>query len=403
MDLLSDVITYVRRIVKTPSNASLTDNLIIDYINRFWLMDVDARMQLFDLKTKYQFQTIPQVCDYNMPLYASQTQPGGQVISPYPVYQGFTGTAYVNGIQIQTFVQQDAFWKIWPNYLQSLNPVAVGDGTTTTFQLTLPFFPAIPGHVDMTGIINASSVLGGVNDPIFATSIPTNAGTNVIPASSIYPGVFITYQNENGGTTTIADSGIFLSSGTGGDLYGLLVEYQNPGSLNAYPLGYSALGSNSNYNTTSNTVNYITGEVNVTFPTAPLAGSNIQAQCYFFQQGIPRAILFYNNVIKVRPPPDVPYLIELGAYLTPAAFLSSSAGVQFAYMCEYLSRGTARKILSDTGDWEQFSLYEPLFKEQETLVWKRSQRINTSHRTGTIFSDLQGAQSNLNSSGQGAT
>lgn len=399
MDLLSDVITYVRRIVKTPSNASLTDNLIIDYINRFWLMDVDARMQLFDLKTKYQFQTIPQVCDYNMPLYASQTQPGGQVISPYPVYQGFTGTAYVNGIQIQTFVQQDAFWKIWPNYLQSLNPVAVGDGTTTTFQFNLPFFPAIPGHVDMTGIIATGSTL----DPIFATSIPSNSGANVIPASSIYPGVYITYQNSNGGTTTIADSGVFLSGSNGGDLYGLLVEYQNPGTLNAYPLGYAPLGNNNSYSTTSNTVNYITGEVNVTFPTAPIEGSNIQAQCYFFQQGIPRAILFYNNVIKVRPPPDVPYLIELGAYLTPAAYLSTAAAIQFAYMSEYLARGAARKILSDTGDWEQFGMYEPLFKEQETLVWKRSQRQFTSERTGTIFSDLQGPQSNLNGVGQGAT
>ena len=61
MNLLSDVITYVRRIIKSPSNAVISDELIIDYINRFWIMDVDARMQLFDLKTKYQFQTTPAV------------------------------------------------------------------------------------------------------------------------------------------------------------------------------------------------------------------------------------------------------------------------------------------------------------------------------------------------------
>ena len=28
-------------------------------------------------------------------------------------------------------------------------------------------------------------------------------------------------------------------------------------------------------------------------------------------------------------------------------------------MCEYIARGAARKILSDTGDIEQFQFYEP--------------------------------------------
>ncbi|CAB4199608.1 hypothetical protein UFOVP1357_1, partial [uncultured Caudovirales phage] len=67
MNLLNSVITYVRRIIKTPSDSVITDGLIVDYINRFWLMDVDARVQLFDLKTKYQFLTTPGVDRYNMP------------------------------------------------------------------------------------------------------------------------------------------------------------------------------------------------------------------------------------------------------------------------------------------------------------------------------------------------
>jgi hypothetical protein len=69
MNLLQDIITYIRRIIKSPSNASITDDLLIDYINRFWIMDVDARMQLFDLKSKYQFLTTPGIDRYNMPLY----------------------------------------------------------------------------------------------------------------------------------------------------------------------------------------------------------------------------------------------------------------------------------------------------------------------------------------------
>lgn len=384
MNLLSDIITYIRRIVKTPSNSSLSDNLIIDYVNRFWLMDVDARMQLFDFKTKYQFETIPGICDYNMPLYSAQTEPGGQIISPFPVYQGFLQPCFANGIQIPFYSETNSFWKIWPSYIQSLPQVTTGDGVTQTFQFTLPYFPAIPGHIDMTGIIST----GSTTDPIFGTSLAT------IPSTSVKPGVFITYTNANGSNTVVTDSGQFLSTGTEGDLYGLLLQPGNP------PTGDLALAGG--YSTTVNTVNYNTGVVNVTLPTVPAADIPIQAQCYFFEQGIPRAILFYNNTLTIRPPPDIQYLIELETYLTPAAMLATTSAIPFAYMAEYIARGAARKILSDTGDWEQFTAYEPLFIEQERLVWKRSQRIWTSTRTGTIFSELSGPNIS-NTSSQGAT
>ena len=169
----------------------------------------------------------------------------------------------------------------------------------------------------------------------------------------------------------------------------------NPGSA---PFGNSACAGG--YSTTSNTVNYETGVAVVNFPADVEDGSNINAQCYFYEQGVPRGILYYNNVITIRPPCDISYLVELEAYLSPAAFLASSQAVQFGYMCEYIARGAARKILSDTGDVEQFQFYEPLFREQEQLVWKRSQRQFTSTRTQTIFSSSQG-QNGTNSIGTG--
>ena len=63
-------------------------------------MDVDARIQLFDLKTKYGFQTTPGIDQYNMPLYSVQTEPGNQPIASFPVYQGFMTPCYVAGIQV---------------------------------------------------------------------------------------------------------------------------------------------------------------------------------------------------------------------------------------------------------------------------------------------------------------
>jgi hypothetical protein len=355
-------------------------------------MDVDARIQLFDLKTTYQFQTVPGVIDYNMPLYNVQTEPGSQNIASFPVYQGFENSCYANGIEIPFYTQKSSFNNIFPLYVQSLNPATTGNGGST-YSITLPFFPAIPGHVDITGIqayINA----GNPNqDPPLVTTFNTS-----IPSTSVYSRVYFTATNTSTGKTyVVADSGQFLSSNIN---YGLLMA---PGNA---PLGNTAL--NGGYSTNLNTVNYSTGVANLTF-TDPTTGSavnidsgvNIQAQCYFYNPGLPRAILYYNNTITILPPPNISYLISLEGYLSPAAFLSTSAGIPFGYMAEYIARGAARKILSDTGDVEQFNFYEPLFIEQERLVWKRSQRQFTATRTQTLFSE-SGSQGSVNALGQGS-
>jgi hypothetical protein len=382
--------------------VQITDNLIVDYINRFWLMDVDARVQLFDLKTKYQFQTIPGIDQYNMPLYEVQSSDLQDSIGVFPVYQGFMQSCYCNGIQIPFYTERSAFYNIWPDYLQPLAQAATGDGKTQKFTFSVPFFPAVPGHLDISGVIDY--VNNGPNpyqDPIFVDEFSLNNNTICSRTTSFYPGVYITYTDINGNNVVISDSGMFLYSATSSDLYGLLMV---PGNA---PFGNMPLSSSgampvfNYYSMTENTINYNTGIVNVNFPSVPPAGTPIQAQCYFYEQGLPRAVLFYNNCLKLRNPPNTQYLIELDAYLTPAAFLNSANAIPFGYMSEYIARGAARKILSDTGDVEQFNFYEPLFIEQERLVWKRSQRQITATRTGTIFSEL-GVQSNYNNIGGGA-
>lgn len=382
MNLLSDVITYVRRIIKSPSDSVISDALIIDYINRFWIMDIDARMQLFDLKKKYQFLTTPGVDQYNMPLYDLQIQTGNQLIGQYPVYQGFLGPAYVNGVQVAFQTQKDSFFRAYPNVLQNLQQVAVGDGAATSFTFQLPILansvPVNPpvtgilrGHIDTSGII----ALGNNIDPPLADNTTGPINIPRVPVTSVKSAFFIQSFDSTGKNIVVADSGQFLSSNVN---YGLLME---PGRA---PLGNLALFGG--YGTDVNTVNYLTGEVNVNFPVAPADGANINVQCYYFQSGLPRSLLFYDNTITLRAPPSQAWLVELDAYLTPAAFLSSGDALQFGYMAEYIARGAARKILSDTGDMEQFAFYEPLFREQENLVWKRSQRQWTSTRTQTIYS-----------------
>jgi len=457
------VITYVRRIIKSPSDASISNDLIIDYINRFLLMDVDARLQLFDYKTKYSFMTSQGVDQYNMPLYDEQIESvdsdgnATQTIASFPVYQGFLQPCYINGVQASFQTQKQLFYSAYPNIVQNLQIVGTGDGVTKAFQFQLPILSNVApfnlpvnailrGHVDITGII----ATGNNIDPPIVSTLDMN-----IPSTSIKPAVYITSSDITGANLIVQDSGQFLV----GDVNkGLLME---PGNA---PFGYLPLqggyissfvitgiipwptdptktqisAANTGYqvgqivtidgvvgmteingqtvrvvepatatdviveidsqtftpyasdgtisNASDNFIDYFTGEINVVFPVPPADGVNISVQCYYFQAGLPRSVLFNNNVITLRTVPDRQYLVELDAYLTPAAFLVTEQAIPFGYMAEYIARGAARKILSDTGDVEQFMFYEPLFKEQEMLVWKRSQRIFTSTRTETLYS-----------------
>lgn len=475
MNMLQDILIYVRRIIKSPSNAVITDALLIDYINRFWLMDVDARIQLFDLKTKYQFMTVPGIDQYNMPLYSLQyeTTNPSQSIGMFPVYQGFFAPMYINGIQVPLQTQKNEFFNIWANVVQQANIISEGNGDNT-YTLTFPIAPnnSIPvntpvnyilrGHADITGIIDTGNNI----DPPVGTTLSNTAGVVNIPYTSINPAVYFSTVDGSGNPMVVSDSGQFIQGSvnngmlistypgnspypfgysalpggylqsaviTGatqatqavltaansfsagesvliagvigmtqlnGNTYTIVSATPTTITLNVNSTGFTAYSSGGTASTLQNTINYLTGTANVTFPAAVPPGVNINALCYYFQTGLPRACLFYNNVLTFRSPPDQQYLVEVDAYLSPTAFMQSTQAIPFGYMTEYIARGAARKILADTGDMEQFQFYEPLFREQEILVWKRSQRQFTASRTETIYSQgINQGQSGYNNIG----
>jgi len=362
------------------------------------MIDVDARVQLFDLKAQYQFLTTPGVDKYNMPLYSVQTEPGNQIIGMYPVYQGFDSPCYINGIQVPFQTQKSQFYNIWPNIVQNLGVVVTGNGTNGPYTIQIPILPGslppnppydglLRGHIDIAGVIAT-----GINqDPPLTDNAGIQAGAlESVPVTSVESQFFLSSIDSSGANVIVADSGWLLNTN---QACGILMQ---PG---AAPYGNQALPGI--YSETSNVINYFTGIAYVTFPVPIPQGNNINAQCFFYESGLPRGLLYYNNTITLRSPPDIQYLVELNAYISPSAFLNTVQAIPFGYMAEYIARGAARKILSDTGDVEQFMFYEPLFKEQELLVWKRSQRQWTSSRTESIYSQGfgQGAGFNNNYGG----
>lgn len=323
MNLLSDIITYIRRIVKTPSDQILSDSLIIDYINRFYLYDCPARLQLFDLKTTFQLVTSPNIDQYNMPYTGSAGTPDGVI-----TYQGLLSPVYCDGVEMPFTTSRSFFFRSYPNFDFNQQD-ALGDGGAS-YSIQSSIFPIVRGHLDVL--------------------------------DNLVPGLYITALDSTNNQMLVTDSGEFDGSDN------------NIGILTGDGTG---------------TIDYLTGEVDVVFNNSVPDQNIIQLKYANYQAGTPRIVLFYNNIITIRPVPDTAYLIQFDAYLTPSAFLNNQEALPFGYMSEWLARGASRKILSDTGDYEQFAFHEPLFREQENLVLRRSDRQNCVNRTPTIFTDRQ--------------
>ena len=335
MNLLSDIISYVRRIIKTSSNQQVTDATIIDYINRFYQYDVPARVQLFELKTIFSFLTVPLVDQYNLP-YITTTPGTNNVLQ----YQMIEQPCYCDGVEISLQSSRDLFFKAYPN--NNFNEqLGQGDGVTTSFTFTTSFAPILRANIDVN--------------------------------SNLFPAVYIAALDINNNQMQLNDDGTFGVNANVGNLTG----------------------------DGTGTVNYQDGTVSVTFNSAPQDGLAIQIKYVPFTAGPPRLSLVFDNIVTLRPVPDIAYLMQFDAYLTPSAFLSSGQSLAFGYMSEYLARGAARKMLSDTGDIEQFQFYEPFFREQEAMVLRRTNRQQSITRTPTIFSDLSSPSSAAYPTNQG--
>lgn len=366
MNLISDIITYVRRIIKSPNDQIITDGLILDYINRFYINDVPARLQLFDLKTKFSLELRANIDQYGIPYTQTQTYTvSGQsyTIYPYPMYQGFQAPIYIDGVQVNLMISRENFFKTYPNFFYNLQ-VDLGDGVTTAFTFTQSNIPLIRAHIDPTGVVANQSGLP-------------------IARSSLNSGVYVNSVDANNNPLVLFDSPMLATYLNGTTVW--QPPFLSPNANVGYMLYYNY---STNLYVDAGTVNYVTGAFSITFPSAPQSDEPIYTQYASSAAGTPRIAMFWNNILTVRPIPDRTYLLEVNAYLTPAAFLATGQAFQWGYMSDYLARGAARRILSDAGDTDQLQIYEPFFREQEMQVLRRSDRIQTQNRTPTIYTEL---------------
>ena len=134
--------------------------------------------------------------------------------------------------------------------------------------------------------------------------------------------------------------------------------------------------------------NYIAGTSTVTFPNNIPSGNQITFTAVPYAASRPQAILYFNNILTLRPVPDQSYLVQVNAYKRPTSLIASGEAPQLQQWWQYLAYGASKKIFEDSGDPEGLRGIMAGFKEQESLVLRRTIVQQTTQRTATIYTEM---------------
>ena len=153
------------------------------------------------------------------------------------------------------------------------------------------------------------------------------------------------------------------------------------------------------------TINYNSGQVSIVFTVAPAIGSSVLASygyrngfehdhhrhfsfelwwfqspaefyahwpdrlCYTPQR--PTAVLYYNNELTFRGPPDREYRIKIQAYHEELEF-TKDGSINADYLFRYLAYGASLDIFSDFGEMDKWREIFPAFQRYRALVYSRT-------------------------------
>ena len=160
----------------------------------------------------------------------------------------------------------------------------------------------------------------------------------------------------------------------------------NGGNFNAADLPTDSINGTFTGDATG-TINYVTGDVTITFSNLTVAGSIINCQIVPYQPSRPSAMLFFQNKMYLRPIPDASYQVEVQAYQTFTSFAASNDTPYIKQWWQFIALGTALKIFEDVGDFEAIVQYRPLFEEQRCLAQRRTLVEQANERASTIYSE----------------
>ena len=316
-----------REYVGISSQSLLPDATIDQEINYFYTANIPESIKLDQLKCVYTFYTIPYVDRY--PIDVNQ-------------YQSFREPVFIDGLRAAYYKDRLQFYAWWPNVRTYLQP-AFGDGVTTSFNFTLRSVPIVA----TTFMASATDVTG-----------------------------FQLICADEGGTQTATSPLLQIFRNNLGNI--------TPPFPTTSPLPPNPL-PNPPYNNVVGSINYQTGQVSITWPTAPAANQPIYVNFYAPTTGRPNSLLYWNNEIVIRPVPRLSHQITLEAYQTPMQFLTSTNQPFLTNFKRYISLGCAINLLQRIDDNDRAMRLMPAFEAAEGRVLERQANEEIGQSNATIF------------------
>jgi len=275
---------------------------------------------------------------------------------------------YIDNYQFAWYQSPDIFYRIWPEFNFIDQAIATTDGTNATFSFQLTQTTVQQGSV----VIGLQPNLDGSPSP----------------------------QLE---TFTDQDTPVLLDQP-------LQQRFVNPGTLTGN------LGG-------TGQVDYLTGQVTITYNTVPPAGININAHYHPYQASRPRDIMFYQQQLFLRPIPNDTYAVKVMAYFQPTVVMNAltnaptfypGGGTQtpgipsqfagdnisgsssmstiplFPEWWQLIAYGAALKILAEEGDHEEYARLKIYFEEQKLLAQRKCLKQLANQRIQTPYAENVG-------------
>lgn len=102
-----------------------------------------------------------------------------------------------------------------------------------------------------------------------------------------------------------------------------------------------------------------------------------------YQPQRPRYVLYYNNELTFRGPPDKDYLIKIAAYQVELQIQNDVLNQDYVY--RYICYGAALDIFSDFGEMDKWNEIFPAFKRYRALVYSRTYSQYQNQRPSPEF------------------
>lgn len=165
---LSSIRSKVRNITGSPSTDQISDVMLNDYINQFYVFTMPAELKTQIETTFLDFKTVPGQDVYSFPSGYFTDQPG----------------CYADGFPVVFYQDPDVFYQDWPQQY-AVDDIGAGDGVTTSFSGTLQNPPVIIGSLFIS---DNNQVLQSTSTGIF-----TGNGTGTIDfTTGVYSVTFTT-------------------------------------------------------------------------------------------------------------------------------------------------------------------------------------------------------------------